>query len=145
MQTEPQKPIYKPYTNQLAYNVMKALPDATVTISRDYITINVNESISDHKKWLYNLLPTLPDISHPIETVYFVIIAKEERSLPIIINPSEFNVMALQYAIDSGLRFSSPPDSHPFGTKPIPLDHPYYNGDNRYFHRKYERGKKMGK
>ena len=145
MDLEPQKTIYRPYANQLAFNLHKALPQATVTISRNYIYIDLDHKLTDHKKWLYELLPTLPDIAHSIETIYFIIRANGEPYPTITINPSEFDLMALQYGIDSGLQFSSPGNSHPFSTDPIPLDHPHYNGDKMYFHKKYELGKKKGK
>lgn len=137
MDLEPQKQIYRPYANQLAFNVKQALPQAIVTISMNYIHIDLEYILTDHKAWLFELLPTLPDINHPIETIYFIIRSKRQMYPTITINPSEFDLMSLQYAIDSGLQFSSPGNSHPFSTDPIPLDHPYYNGDKLYFHKKY--------
>ncbi|RZJ79133.1 MAG: hypothetical protein EOO20_27160 [Chryseobacterium sp.] len=137
--------IYRPYANQLAHNVRKALPQAIITISRNYIYIDLDYVLTDYKKFLYDLLATLPDISYPIETVYFIIRTKGQMHPSVIINPSEFDIMALQYAIDSELKFSSPGNSHPFSTEPIPLDHPYYTEDKLYFHKKYDRENKSKK
>ncbi|MDQ1139396.1 hypothetical protein [Pedobacter agri] len=126
MQTEPQKPIYKPYTNQLAYNVMKALPGAKVLVDSVNIYLYLYGQVKpDLKEWLYSFLETLPEINHPLERVSFALYENDSLEKVVLINPSENDVNSLQDAVDRGLHFSGGADLSWF--EPMPLDHPYYS------------------
>lgn len=133
----------KPYIDQLLLNLKAALPDAKINFENRYMNVFLyGEQSKDLKNWLYEILASLPEINHPIQRVSFMVRVDDMIELASVINPSEFDVMALKFAVDSGLNFSSPANSHPFGTEAIPLDHPYYTENKRYFHEKYERVKK---
>lgn len=133
----------KPYTDQLLLNLQASLPDAKINFENRYMNVFLyGEQPKDLKNWLYELLETLPEINHPIQRVSFLLRVDDKIELATVINPSEFDVMALTFAVDSELKFGSPAYSHPFGIEAIPLDHPYYTENKRYFHEKYERLKK---
>jgi len=120
------------YTRQLAKNLQNALPDAKITISGQYIILKKYGSTEpDLKVWFDDLLSTLPDINYPIETVRFFIHENDDTTITRIINPSEFDIRAEEYAIKSGLKFSQPTPP-PYSTEPLPLDHPFY-ADGDYF------------
>ena len=131
---------HKPYIDQLLLNLQAALPDAKINFENRYMNIFLyGEQSKDLKDWLHETLASLPEINHPIQRVSFIIRVDDMIELATVINPSEFDVMALTFAADSGLNFSSPANSHPFGIEAIPLDHPHYTENKRYFHEKYER------
>jgi len=115
----------RPYSNELAYNIHQALPDAKVKIDRQNIYLYLyGDEKPNLKQSLYALLHTLPEIDHPLERVSFVLYWNDSIEDVVLINPSENDVNALDNAIKRGLQFSGEADSSWF--KPMPLDHPYY-------------------
>lgn len=119
------------YIKKLTENLKVALPNAKITLSGQYIKIeNADIKKNIPKVWLYDLLATLPEIEYPIETVRFNVFENGTHKLTTIINPSEWDLRAVQYAIKSKLKFSQ--HSIPYSTEPLPLDHPYYQNSN-YF------------
>jgi len=121
----------KPYIKELSFNLQQALPDATIKFDRINIHLYLNEHQQPNlKQWLYGVLETLPEINHPLERVGFVIYVDDKIEEITLINPTENDVRALEYAVDSKLKFSQP--SAPYSDEPLPLDHPYYS-DNKYF------------
>jgi len=127
----------KPYIAELAYNISQALPDATIK----YDLVNIytylyGEQQSDLKQWLYGVLETLPDINHPIERVSFVIYVDDKIEKVVVINPTENDVRAIEYAIETGLKFSKP--TTPYSDEPLPLDHPYYSDKKHFVPKKFK-------
>lgn len=122
---------HNPYTNELAHNLQKVLPDAKVLVGGGYINLYLyGEHAADLKGWLFGILETLPEIDHPIERVNFVVYVNDGMELITLINPSEFDVRALDHAIKSELQFSQP--KRPHSNEPLPLDHPYYSDKNHF-------------
>lgn len=127
----------KPYINELAWNVQQALPGAKVLVD----TVNIylylyGEQHTDLKNWLYDLLETLPEISHPLERVTFVLYQNDSLDKVVLINPSENDVRAIDNAIERQLHFSGFPD--PSWYEPLPLDHPYYSNNKHFVPRKFK-------
>lgn len=120
------------YTRQLAKNLQQVLPEAKLTLSGQYIIIkNIVTAEPNLKTWFDSVLGTLPEIAYPIETVHFFVYGNNDKTITRTINPSEFDIRALEYAIESGLKFSQPTPP-PYSTEPLPLDHPFYS-DRDYF------------
>jgi len=76
-------------------------------------------------------LDNIPEIGHPLETVHFIVYENDSIELITLINPSEFNIRAEEYAIASDLGFSQPSNSG-YDKTPLPLDHPWYS-DKTYY------------
>lgn len=128
---------YKPYTNQLAFNVMKALPDAKVLIDSVNVYLYLyGEQQADLKQWLYSFLETLPEINHPLERVSFVIYVNDSMEKVVLINPSENDVRALEHAVERQLNFSGKADES--WSDPLPLNHPYYSNNKHFVARKFK-------
>lgn len=121
------------YTRQLAKNLKEALPLAEINLSGQYIIIKKVDPIEpDLKEWFDSFLVSLPEIDYPIETVRFFVHAENGRTITRVINPSEFDLKAVEYAIESGLKFSQPEIPAHLSSEPLPLDHPVYSNPN-YF------------
>jgi hypothetical protein len=115
----------RPYSNELAYNIQQALPDAKVKIDRQNIYLYLyGDEQPNLKQSLYALLHILPEIDHPLERISFVLYWNDSMEDIVLINPSENDARALEFAIERCLQFSGEADSSWF--KPMPLDHPYY-------------------
>jgi len=116
---------HRPYTNELAANLQQALPNARVLVGGDYINLYLyGKQDPQIKSWLFGILGALPEINHPIERVNFVVSIDDSIELITLINPSEFDIRALDYAIESKLQFSQ--QKRPYSNDPLRLDHPYY-------------------
>lgn len=116
---------HRPYTNALACNLQHALPDAKVLVGGGYLNLYLyGEQEPDLKDWLFGILDALPEINHPIERVNFVVSVDDSIELITLVNPSEFDIRALDYAIESKLQFSQ--QKRPYSNDPLRLDHPYY-------------------
>lgn len=103
------------------------LPNAHFSIIGQYVHIDVIKTDSSSlKQWLWDLQKKLPKIEYPIETVRFII----DGNYITMINPSEFDVRALDYAVESKLKYTQ--HSAPYSREPLPLDHPWYT-DKDYF------------
>jgi len=129
------------YGVMLAENINKALPKAKCFYGNGNIFIYLPDSLgykASGKGWLYTLLEGLPEIDAPLQRLQAVIYVNEAIECVTIINPSEFDVTALDHAQESGLKFSQPP----FYLEPLPLDHSWYS-DKDYF--KKQNKKKKGK
>lgn len=122
-----------PYGLTLAKNIQHVFPTIRAIYGFGNIYLHLNEDIghkADLKGWLYTMLDTLPEIEYPLERIEFIIYVNGSIKLFKVINPSEFDAMAIDKAIIDGLNFSSPPESG--WNKPMPLDHPWYT-DKDYF------------
>ena len=122
-----------PYGVTLAENIIKALPKAKCIYSNGNICLHLPDSVgykASSKGWLYTLLDTLPEIDAPLERLQVIIYVNEAIECVTIINPSEFDAMAMDKAKIDGLSFSS--DAPAGWNVPMPLDHPWYS-DNDYF------------
>jgi len=137
-QEQPQNRSLFNYTNELSENLLKVLRDCSILVSRNRIYIyKVGDTSPDLKKWLYDILESLPDILHPLETVEFVVYENGEMNLITKINPSEFDVRAVEYAIASDFRGQHPETNYTkeeYSREPLPLDHPWYS-DKEYFNK----------
>lgn len=116
----------RPYINQLAWNLQLVLLEAKITLGGGYIYVDLfGPQDPDLKKWLFEILETLPEIEYPIERVNFVVRVDNAIELVTLINPSENDVRALDNAIGNELNFSKESDGS-WNTS-LPLDHPYYS------------------
>ena len=122
-----------PYGVTLAENISKALPKAKCIYSSGNICLHLPDSPgykASSKGWFHTLLDTLPEIDAPLERLQAIIYVNEAIECVTIINPSEFDAMAMDKAIIDGLSFSS--DAPQGWNVPMPLDHPWYS-DKSYF------------
>lgn len=116
------------YGKQLAENIKNALPTAKAEYSLGRVYLYLPSSVGEKaslKGWLYTLLDILPEIEHPLERILFVVYQEGSLDLITLINPSKFDVTALNYSIERGLNFDAPRPAA-WELEPLPLDHPYY-------------------
>jgi len=119
----------KPYLKELAKNLQHALPNAKVSYGGGFIRLYLyGEQEPDLKKWLFSVLDSLPEIPHPIERVSFDVKVDDKIELVTLINPTEFDVRSVEYAIESKLHFNQ--SSRPYSDEPLLLNHSYYS-DNK--------------
>ena len=122
-----------PYGVKLAENISNALPKAKCVYGGGNIYLYLPDSAgykASSKGWLYTFLDTLPEIDAPLERLQVIIYVNEAIACVTIINPSEFDAMAMDKAKIDGLSFSS--DAPQGWNVPMPLDHPWYS-DKDYF------------
>ncbi|WP_165825471.1 hypothetical protein [Pedobacter yonginense] len=131
------------YAFKLGSNIKTAIPECKVQLwFYNQIDIFRNGSFStqrsseqknrENKIWVYALLESLPDIDLQIERVVIVVYENNEERSQIIINPTEFDVTAFDWAIANPL---NEPRRRPGNDIPLPLNHPYYSNPN-YFRSK---------
>lgn len=116
------------YGQQLANNIQEALPQAKIEYFGGNVYLYLSQAIGEKaslKGWLYTLLESLPEIDQPLERIQFVVYENNALKLISVINPSKFEVTALDKAIGRGLDFSAPPPAA-WELEPLPLNHPYY-------------------
>lgn len=125
-----------PYGVTLAQNINKALPKAKCVYGSGNIYLYLPDSLgykASSKGWFYALLDTLPEIDAPLQRLQVIIYVNEAIECVTVINPSEFDVTALDEAKEGGLKFSS--DAPAGWNVPMPLNHPWYS-DKDYFKKK---------
>jgi len=127
----------RPYLIQLALNIIEAYPELGVTVGNGHIYIRKKGYEQHLKEWLFSMLSDLPEIDHPIETVRFAVYVDDSLELVTLINPSEFDVRALDVAIEAELSFSKPAELSDPVHQPLPLNHFYYS-NNKFFKEYYK-------
>ncbi|WP_231489931.1 hypothetical protein [Pedobacter sp. Leaf170] len=130
------------YGVTLADNINKAFPQVNCIYGGGNLHLYLPDSpgYSERSKGLlYTMLDGLPEIDAPLQRLQVIVYVNESIQCVTIINPSKFDVTALDNAKENGLSFSQPPPSLE-QLEPLPLDHPYYT-DKDYF-RKQSKKKK---
>jgi len=123
-----------PYGVTLAENINNAFPQCKCVYGGGNIYLYLPDSLgykANSKGWLYTMLEGLPEIDAPLQRLQVIVYIDEAIQCVTIINPSKFDVTAMDEAKEAGLKFSSPPPSKA-QLEPLPLDHPWYS-DKDYF------------
>ncbi|WP_231464727.1 hypothetical protein [Pedobacter sp. Leaf132] len=122
------------YGVTLADNINKAFPQVKCIYGGGNLYLHLPDSpgySARSKGWLYTMLKSLPEIDAPLQRLQVIVYVNESIQCVTIINPSKFDVTALDNAKENGLSFSQPPPSRE-QLEPLPLDHPWYR-DKDYF------------